>query len=101
VLTSLQQLLEAQRADYDGNFSHVEHEVVCGGPPTATIRLHFVKADASGEPRFKELARLLARYITQYCFNAERRKDLSEPERNEMFMQARDLFRRASNSGER
>jgi len=100
VLTSLQQLLEAQRADYDGNFSHVEHEVVCGGPPTATIRLHFVKADASGEPRFKELARLLARYITQYCFNAERRKDLSEPERNEMFMQARDLFRRASNSGQ-
>lgn len=97
---SLESLLEAQRADYDANFSHVEHEIACDEPPTATIRLHFVKTDASGEPRFRELARLLARYITLYCFKAERRKDLSEQEHNEMFMQARDLFRRSENSGQ-
>ena len=53
---SLESLIEAQRVDYDANFSHVEHEIVCEEPPSATIRLHFVKADASGEPRFRELA---------------------------------------------
>jgi hypothetical protein len=93
-------LLEGQCSDYDAHFSHIEHNLVCDEPPSATIRLHFVKADASGEPRFRELARLLARYITHYCFKAERRKDLSELERNEMFMQARDLFRRSARSGQ-
>ena len=93
-------LLEGQRADYEANFAHIEHEVVCDDPPTASIRLHFVKSDASGEPRFRELARVLAKYITLYCFTAERRKDLSELDRNEMYMQARDLFRLASDSGQ-
>jgi HamA len=100
VMNSLEGLLEAQHSHYDANFSHVEHEITCDEPPNATIRLHFVKSDASGEPRFQELARLLARYITLYCFKAERRKDLLELERNEMFMQARDLFRSSENSGQ-
>ena len=89
---SLESLLEVQRADYDASFSHIEHEIACDEPPSATIRLHFVRSDASGEPRFRELARLLARYITLYCVRAERRKDLPELERNEMFMQCRDLW---------
>ena len=98
--TSLESVLEVRRADYDANFSHIEHKVACDGPPNATIRLHFVKADASGEPRFQELARMLARYITYYCFIAERRRDLSELDRNEMYMRARDLFRLVDNSGQ-
>jgi hypothetical protein len=97
---SLESLLEAQRADYDNNFSAIEHQIVCDGPPCATVRFHFIKTDGSGEPRFKELARLLARYITFYCIKAERRKNLSELEQNEMFMQARDLFRTTTNSGQ-
>jgi hypothetical protein len=100
VQTSLESVLEVSRADYDANFSHIDHSIVCDGPPSATIRLHFVKTDASGEPRFQQLARALARYITHYCFVAERRKDLSEPERNEMYMRARDLFRLADDSGQ-
>jgi hypothetical protein len=96
----LEKLLEARRCDYDANFSHVEHQIVCDEPPAATIRLHFVRPDASGEPRFRELARTLVRYITFYCFAAERRKDLPELDRNEMFMKARDLFRLVENSGQ-
>ena len=96
----LEKLIETQRGDYDANFSHIEHEIVCDEPPRTTIRLHFVRGDASGEPRFRQLARVLARYITHYCFKAERRKDLSELERNEMFMKARDLFRQTDNSGQ-
>jgi Cap4 SAVED domain len=96
----LDALLEGQRADYEASFSHIEHEVVCDEPPVASIRLHFVRHDASGEPRFRELARVLAKYITLYCFTAERRKDLCELDRNEMYMQARDLFRLAADSGQ-
>lgn len=96
----LERLVEGQSGDYQANFSHVEHEIACDTPPAATIRLHFVRADASGEPRFRELARVLARYITLYCFTAERRKDLPELERNEMYMRARDLFRRTAKSGQ-
>lgn len=97
---SLEGLLEAQRADYDSNFSQIDHEITCDEPPSATIRLHFVKADASGEPRFRELARVLARYITLYCLRAERRRDLSELEQNEMFMRVRDLFTLTKKSGQ-
>lgn len=93
-------LLEAQRQHYDAHFSHVEHQVVLDQPPAATIRLHYVRPDASGEPRFRELAQLLAKYITFYCFTAARRKDLTEFERNEMYIRARDLFRHAANSGQ-
>jgi len=93
-------LLEGLPADYEVNFSHVEHALVCDAPPQASIRLHFVRPDASGEPRFRELARTLAKYITLYAFTAERRKNLSELDRNEMYMRARDLFRRTADSGQ-
>ena len=98
--TSLESLLEARRAHYDANFSHIEHEIALDEPPNATVRLHFVKPDASGEPRFRELARVLAEYITLFCFTAERRRDLSELERNKMWMDARDLFRPVEKSGQ-
>jgi hypothetical protein len=100
VQNSLESLLAAQQSDYDATFGHIEHKIAFEEPPSATIRLHYVKPDASGEPRFRNLARLLARYITLYCFKAERRKDLSELERNEMWMQARDLFRITDKSGQ-
>jgi hypothetical protein len=97
---SLADLVEARRSDYDAAFSHIEHAVCCDKPPSATIRLHFVRPDGSGEPRFRALARLLTRYITHYCIQAQRRRDLPELERNEMFMQARDLFRPTEKSGQ-
>jgi HamA len=96
----IDKLLEAQSKDYNANFSHIEHQLACDKPPHSTIRLHFVRHDASGQPRFRELARILARYITHYCFLAERRKDLSEVDRNEMYMRARDLFRLYATSGQ-
>lgn len=97
---TLDNLISVTQADYDATLSHVEHEIACEKPPAATIRLHFVRTDANGEPRFRNLARLLVRYITLFCFKAERRKDLTEVERNEAFMQARDLFRNCRSSGQ-
>jgi hypothetical protein len=100
LLGALKNSTEALRSDYNGHFSHIECDFACDSPLASTIRLHFVKHDASGEPRFQQLARMLVRYITLYCFTAERRKDLHETERNELFMRARDLFRRAEKSGQ-
>jgi hypothetical protein len=99
VKRQLASLVEGQRRDYDAHFSHVKHQITLA-PPSAALRLHYVRTDANGEPRFQELARLLARYITLYCFTAEKRKNLSQQDQNEMFMQARDLFRRAARSGQ-
>jgi HamA len=100
VLTELKNLVEVRTNDYGAYFSHVEHKIECDNPPYSTLRLHFVKADASGEPLFRDVARMLARYITHFCFTSERRKDLSETERNEMYMKARDLFRKTPNTGQ-
>lgn len=100
VRKTLDDLLEARRADYDANFSHIDHDIVFDKPPAATLRLHFVKHDASGEPRFRELARTLVRYIALFCFTAERRRDLPEVDYAEIYLQARDLFRKAGTSGQ-
>jgi hypothetical protein len=43
---------------------------------------------------------MLVRYITMYCFEALRRKDLDPVEQNALFMEARDLFRKAGKSGQ-
>lgn len=99
-MLKLHSLIEVRQADYQANLSHVDHDLAFDSPPSATVRLHFVKPDASGQPRHRELSKTLAKYITTYCVEAERRKDLLEVERNEMFMQARDLFRRSNNSGQ-
>jgi Cap4 SAVED domain len=97
---SFHKLLEVQRQEFDALFSHVAHTVSCGSIPSASINLHFVIADRSGEPAFRRLATTLVAYITQYCFSAKRRRGLSELERNKTFIEARKLFRKNSSSGQ-
>lgn len=96
----LDELLEIRSTDYNACFSTIEHSLLFDAPPSAELRLHYVRPDASGEPRFRHLAHVLAKYITVYCFTAERRRDLPELERNELFMQARNLFRDDGTSGQ-
>jgi len=93
-------LLGAREADYKAHLSHLDAPMVCQSDVEAVVRLHYVIPDGSGEPRFRELARMLVRYITLYCFDALRRKDLSDPEKNALFMEARDLFRKSATSGQ-
>ena len=93
-------LVEVRQSDYDSHFGDVAHGFVCNHAPNSPVRLHYVLPDGSGEPRFAQLARMLVRYITIYCYQATRRKDLGEIDRNELFMQARDLFRQVDSSGQ-
>ena len=98
--SELERLLEVRERDYKLHLSEVRHSLGCKADIETIVRLHFVIQDGSGEPRFRQLARMLVKYITNYCFDALKRHDLEEPERNELFMQARDLFRAAEYSGQ-
>jgi len=100
VQSEFEKLLEVRESDYKLHLSHVTHSLSCVSDIETSFRLHFVIPDASGEPRFRELARMLVTYITNYCFDALKRRDLEETERNQLFMEARDLFRDAETSGQ-
>jgi hypothetical protein len=93
-------LLEIRRKDFDDLFSSVEHEITCEGVPVTSIRLHFVRHDNAGKINLQKVVDTLIAYITQYCLNCERRKDLDEVERNKNFIEARKLFRSNPRSGQ-
>lgn len=98
--TELEELLEVRQSDYQTHLGHVGDPHTCATDIKASARFHFVLPDASGQPRFRELARMLVNYITMYCFDAMRRRDLPELDRNALFTEARDLFRKGGNSGQ-
>jgi Cap4 SAVED domain len=100
VQSELEKLLEVRERDYKLHLSEIPHSLVCESDIETVLRLHFIIPDGAGEPRLRELARMLVTYITNYCFDALKRRDLEESERNELFMQARDLFRDADYSGQ-
>jgi len=100
VKTELEQLLEVRQSDYQRHLGHLGGPRACACDIKASARFHFVISDASGQPRVRELARMLVNYITMYCFDALKRKDLSELDRNALFTEARDLFRKDGNSGQ-
>lgn len=100
VLADLKKLIAVRDDDYRACFSLLEHTYEITAPVRATLRLHYVRADASGEPVFDKLAWMLVKYITVYCFTVQKRRGLDELEHNELFMQARDLFRDTESSGQ-
>jgi uncharacterized protein DUF1837 len=100
VKTEIELLLEARQKDYDAHLASLGEPHKCSGDIDASVRFHFVRTDASGEPRIRELARMLAGYITMFCYDATKRRDLDPVELNQLFMQARDLFRKAPRSGQ-
>jgi hypothetical protein len=100
VKTELELLLEAREQDYKTHLTNVGSPQICGEDIAASVRLHFVIPDANGEPRFRELARMLVNYITMYCFDALKRKELDEVQHNALFVEARELFRKSERSGQ-
>lgn len=96
----LHTLLEVDRNDYSDLFSTVEHEIICGEVPAASIRLHFVRHDAGGLVHMGKVVDTLISYITHFCFTSERRADLGEQERNRAFVEAKRLFRNSQTSGQ-
>lgn len=69
--------------------------------PFATLRFHHLRLDANGEPKFKELAHVLADHIVEYCFSARRRNGAQKPhEISKLNREARSYCRKFATSGE-
>jgi len=68
----------------------------------ATVRFHYLKLDSvTGQPRFKELANVLADQLVEYCFSAKRFEKLETPqEHHELHREAREFLRRVKTAGE-
>lgn len=100
-LNNLATYLSVRRADYDRCLDVLQHALVVNGV-AATLRLHYLKFNAAGQPMIPELAECLARQAVDYCLSARRRQDLEllPQSRQRMIEQARGLFRRVPTSGE-
>ena len=100
VIAGLNEHIEAVGKMYQACVDCLEHSYGLDGID-ARIRLHFVRLDGNGEPRFRELAECLVRHVINYSLDARRRGTPHEPgDYIALFTQARDLFRHSRESGE-
>jgi hypothetical protein len=100
VFSSLTQYLEVVKKNYEACLAHVDHSYQVNGAD-AKIRLHYVKFSSQGDPKFAALAKALVSHITYYCIAAKKRPgNLKAHEWNELFIEARDMFRMVEDSGE-
>ena len=69
-----------------------------------TLRFHFVRFDGDAEPQFRRLAYVLAQHLVRYCFSArsrqEHKQNIDDLDEGQLFMMARDMFRKINTSGE-
>lgn len=85
---------------YDACMAHVDHNYTLGDF-NATLRLHYVRPDADGRPKFKELARVLACHLGYYAISAKRHQDAKDQVDEARILQdAKALLRGYSKSGE-
>ncbi|WP_339682663.1 DUF1837 domain-containing protein [Gimesia maris] len=99
-INSLEDYLEAVQAVYDACITHVDHDYQFDDFD-ATIRLHYVKFDGDGRPKFKALAHALVDHIILFCIAATQRTNpLTTTENSRLFRKARDLFRKLDKAGE-
>src|SRR4051794_17006163 len=93
-------MVEVQVRRFESVFSRIDHRICCGPVPTPSLRLSFIRHDATGEQNLSGVVNLLMGYLTQYCLRSERRKELDKFEQNLANQRARELFRRSKNSGQ-
>jgi hypothetical protein len=100
LLPPLDEFLRVTAERYDACIAHVDHDYVVA-ETSATLRLHYVRTDANGVPKFKELARILAWHIGYYAVMAQRHRDIKDQiDHAKILSQARNLLRRYAKSGE-
>jgi hypothetical protein len=104
-LPPLDQYLEVCQRRFDACISDVDHPVAVDGVQ-AKCSLHYVKFDpTTKEPKFDLLARTLAKHVVSYCLSARTRSDIRkrpgyDEDEGELFIIARDYFRKLVDSGE-
>lgn len=99
-LPPLQNFLRVTAARYEACIAHVDHDYIINGT-AATIRLHYVRMDANGEPKFKELAEVLAGHIGYYAVMAQRHREAKDHyDHAKIHLDGKRLLRRYAKSGE-
>lgn len=105
LLPPLEQYLEVCQQRFAACVSELDHPLSVDGVP-ADFALHFVRFDpTTKEPKFGLLAKALAKHVVRYCLSAKTRQDLRqkpayEEDEGELFIIARDYFRKIADSGE-
>ena len=105
LMPPLQQYLEACQRRFSTCISDLKQPLAVDGVQ-AEVTFHFVKFDSTTkDPKFGLLAKSLAKHVVQYCLSAKTRADVRqragyEEDEGELFMIARDYFRKIADSGE-
>ncbi|WP_437186735.1 HamA C-terminal domain-containing protein [Planctomicrobium sp. SH668] len=105
LLPPLQDYLEVCEKRFTKCLAPLDEKITIDGS-NIDVTLHFVRFDqTTKEPRFNLLAKALAKHVVSFCLSARRRalvksrSDYDEDE-GELFMIARDYFRKLKDSGE-
>ena len=99
-LLTLERYLNVNPSHYQECFGELSHSLRCPSGASAALRFHYVRPDGDGEPKFKHLAEMLVAYIVDYCFGAQKAQNPTSYSQAKLFMQARDLFRKHTHSGQ-
>jgi hypothetical protein len=105
LLPPLEQYLEVCKRRFAACVSQLNHPLLVDGVQ-AEFTLHFVKFDpTTKEPKFGLLAKALAKHVVRYCLSAKTRADVRQrpgydEDEGELFIIARDYFRKIADSGE-
>jgi len=99
-LLTLEQYLAVKPEHYHECLGELTHDLTCPSGLDASFRFHYVLTDGDGQPKFEYLADMLVGYIVNYCFSAKKLHTLTPYEFSRLFMQARELFRKNSHSGQ-
>lgn len=98
--SDLQQYLEASTEKYTSCLQALDQTDNLSRPVTS-IRYHHLRFDANGQPKFKDLANVLADHVVEYCFSARRRQGPRKPhEYSRLNREARNYCRKFATSGE-
>lgn len=96
----LSKYLEAKRENYDACLELVEHNFKLHPKVSAALNLHFVKFDATGEPKFGTLAECLVDHIISYAISTSRRPNIDAVTAGRLFQEAKENFNLKDDSGE-
>lgn len=96
--------LQVSQQRFKGCIAEMVHTVSLD-EPKATVHFQYVRFDPiSGEPRFDVLAKTLAKHVVKYslCVRTRERMRaaLDDEDDGDLFVQARDYFRKIADSGE-
>lgn len=104
-LPALEQYIEACKRRFEACLSPLDEKIEIDGV-NSDVTFHFVKFDPTTKhPKFDVLAKALAKHVVRFCLSTQTRKAIHAQngfaeDEGELFMKARDYFRKLKDAGE-